>query len=74
MFGSFWVHSQFFDVTRVSNRDLTNAEKQGCLSKRTALGLTTVNAELSAHTALRMTGHENANERVVVQIMNLFGN
>ena len=54
MFGSFWVHSQFFDVARVSEPDLTSAENEGPHSNRTALGLATVNADLSAHVALRV--------------------
>jgi len=55
MFGSFWVHSQFFDATRVSGPDLTSAENEGSHSNRTALGLATVNADLSVHAALRVT-------------------
>ena len=54
MFESFWVHSQFFDATRVSQPDLTSAENEGSHSNRTALALATVNADLSAHASLRV--------------------
>src|SRR6185436_2493214 len=54
MFGSFWVHSQFFDVARVSEPDLTSAENEGSHSNRTAPALPTVNADLNADRPARM--------------------